>query len=113
METTMVYDLKNETAQIFDNFKGGQKSLKAKMHFDGVNRILHGVLESGATIGIHTHETNSEIIYILNGSGKVLFDGKYESVSQGMCHYCPKGHSHSLINDSDSELEFFAVVPEQ
>ena len=83
------------------------------MHFDGVNRILHGVLESGASIGLHTHETNSEIIYFLSGRGKVLYDGKYETVEQGMCHYCPKGHSHSLINDSESDLVFFAVVPEQ
>ena len=64
-------------------------------------------------IGLHTHDTSSEIIYILNGTGKVLYDGEYESVSEGLCHYCPKGHSHSLINDSKSNLVFFAVVPEQ
>ena len=109
----MVIDFKNEQAQEFSNFKGGEKSLLAKMFFDGKNRILHGVLESGATIGLHTHETNSEIIYFLSGRGKVLYDGKYETVEQGMCHYCPKGHSHSLINDSESDLVFFAVVPEQ
>ncbi len=27
--------------------------------------------------------------------------------------YCPKGHPHSLVNDSDADLVFFAVVPEQ
>lgn len=64
-------------------------------------------------LGLHTHDTSSEIIYILNGTGKVLYDGEYESVSEGLCHYCPKGHSHSLINDSKSNLVFFAVVPEQ
>ncbi len=109
----MIIDFKNEQAQEFENFKGGEKSLLAKMFFDGNNRILHGVLESGATIGLHTHETNSEIIYILKGKGKVLYNGEYEKVEEGMCHYCPKGHTHSLINDSDSDLEFFAVVPEQ
>ena len=109
----MIIDFKNEQAQEFPNFKGGEKSLLAKMFFDGKNRILHGVLESGATIGVHTHETNSEVIYFLKGRGKVLYDGEYEKVEEGMCHYCPKGHTHSLINDSDSDLEFFAVVPEQ
>ncbi len=109
----MIIDFKNTEPTVMPNFKGGEKSLAAKMHFDGVNRILHGVLESGATIGLHTHETNSEIIYILKGNGKVLYDGEYETVEAGMCHYCPKGHTHSLINDSDSDLEFFAVVPEQ
>ena len=109
----MIIDFNNEKATVIPNFKGGEKAISAKMHFDGVNRILHGVLESGATIGLHTHETNSEIIYFLSGKGKVLYDGEYETVEQGMCHYCPKGHSHSLINESESDLVFFAVVPEQ
>ena len=109
----MIIDFYNEQATVIQKFKGGEKSISAKMHFDGVNRILHGVLESGATIGLHPHETTSEIIYFLSGRGKVLYDGKYETVEQGMCPYCPKGHSHSLIYDSESALVFFAVVPEQ
>lgn len=74
---------------------------------------MHGVLEPGASIGLHTHENSSEVIYILSGSGKVQYDGAYECVSTGDCHYCPKGHAHSLINDSDAELIYFAVVPNQ
>ena len=50
---------------------------------------------------------------IIEGTGKVLMDGEYERVEAGVCHYCPKGHTHSLINDSDSDLVFFAVVAEQ
>ncbi len=109
----MNIDFKNTKPEVIPNFKGGEKFISAKMFFDGKNRILHGVLESGATIGVHTHETNSEIIYILKGKGKVLFDDEYEEVSEGIVHYCPKGHTHSLINNSDDKLEFFAVVPEQ
>lgn len=109
----MIIDFKNTEPTVIPNFKGGEKSISAKMYFDGMNRILHGSLESGASIGIHTHETNSETIYILKGKGVVLYDGEYEQLEEGMCHYCPKGHTHSLINNSDSELVFFAVVPEQ
>lgn len=43
----------------------------------------------------------------------MLYDGAYEDVEAGVCHYCPKGHSHSLINNSDADLVFFAVVPNQ
>lgn len=101
-------------AEIFPNFKGGEKNLKAKMFFDGSNRILHGRLEVGGTIGIHCHETSSEIIYILSGDGKVLIDDTVEYLKPGDCHYCPKGHTHSLQNNSTTEdLEFFAVIPEQ
>ncbi len=97
----------------FAGFKGGEKALSAKMFHDEKNRIIYGKLIPGASIGVHTHETNSEIIYILEGKGKVLYDGAYEPVESGVCHYCPKGHTHSLINDSDADLVFFAVVPEQ
>ncbi len=36
-------------------------------------------------------------------------DGEYEKLEAGMCHYCPKGHTHSLMNDSDAELEFLQL----
>lgn len=97
----------------FPSFKGGEKALFAKMFHDEKNRIIYGKLEPGASIGVHTHETNSEIIYIIEGTGKILMDGTYEKLAAGMCHYCPKGHTHSLMNDSENDLVFFAVVPEQ
>ena len=51
--------------------------------------------------------------YVLSGTGRVLCDGVYEPLAAGSCHYCPKGHAHSLINDSQGALTFFAVVPNQ
>lgn len=101
----------NET--ILPEFYGGEKSLIAHMYVDGMNKILHGKLEPGASIGLHTHKSSSEIIYILEGNGKVEYDDTLETVTVGDCHYCPKGHTHRLINDSDKDLIFFAVVPEQ
>ena len=109
----MLIDFSKMEETVIPNFLGGEGSLRAKMRTDELGKILHGVLEPGSTIGLHTHETSSEIIYILSGEGKVLCDGAYEPLSAGSCHYCPKGHSHSLINDSDALLEFFAVVPVQ
>lgn len=96
----------------FPKFKDGEGALDAKMFFDGTNRILYGKLKPGSTIGYHKHETNSEIIYILEGNGKCLIDDTEETLKAGECHYCEKGHSHSLINNSDADLIFFAVVPE-
>lgn len=109
----MIIDFNQLPPEEYPAFKGGEKSLKAKMFFDGTNRILYGELIPGATIGLHTHEGNCEMIYILEGKGTVLMDGEYEDVSSGVCHYCPEGHSHSLINNSDAALKFFAVVPAQ
>ncbi len=108
----MYIDFENMQTKSLPNFKGGEKTFFADM-FDGGNaKIMRGRLESGASIGFHTHEDNCEVIFILGGKGKVKYDDTEEKLSVGSCHYCPKGHSHSLINDSDEDLIFFAVVPE-
>lgn len=94
------------------HFKGGNKCFDVKMFSDDGIKIMQGRLAPGATIGMHAHDTSSEIIYVLSGNGKVLYDGVEELLNPGDCHYCPKGHSHSLQNCSNDLLEFFAVVPE-
>ena len=109
----MLIDFSQMEETVIPNFLGGEGALRAKMRVDELGKILHGVLEPGSTIGLHTHETSSEIIYILAGTGRVLYDGGDEPLSAGSCHYCPKGHAHSLMNDSGENLEFFAVVPNQ
>lgn len=108
----MIIDFSKIEETVFSNFKGGEKYYEANMFTDKNNKIMKGRLVPGATIGAHTHETNSEVIYFLAGRGKVLYDGEYLDISEGLCHYCPQGHSHSLINDSNGDLIFFAVVGE-
>ena len=109
----MILDYFTMEAEDKPNFLGGDGVLHAQMQVDELGKILKGVLDPGASIGYHTHESSSEIIYILSGMGKVKYDGGEEPVKAGQCHYCPKGHAHSLINNSDGPLEFFAVVPNQ
>ena len=106
---------------VLPNFKGGEKEFAANMFFDGTNRIFKGRLIPGATIGMHTHEDSCEVIFILSGNGLIHEKGPGEqevscsAVSAGDCLYCPKGHTHSLVNpdSSESDLIFYAVVPQQ
>ena len=95
------------------HFKGGEKELVANMFSNELGKILLGRLEPGATIGVHTHETDSEAIYLVSGTANVLYDGEEYELTAGNCHYCPKGHTHSLRNFSDETIVFFAVVPMQ
>lgn len=109
----MILDFKQMEETIIPNFKGGEKEIAAKMYVDEKNRIMVSRLIPGATVGLHTHEGSSEVIYILKGSGKVLYDGESYPIEAGQAHYCPEGHEHSLINDTEDDLVFFAVVPQQ
>jgi len=109
----MLIDFNAMEETVIPQFLGGEGNFHTRMRVDELGKIMRGALEPGSSIGLHTHDASSEIIYILAGKGRVLYDGEYEPLSAGSCHYCPKGHSHSLINDSDALLEFFAVVPVQ
>ena len=65
-----------------------------------------------SSISTYYNNWNSEIIFFSSFKGKVIYDGKEERVEAGLCHYCPQGHTHTLINDSDADLTFHAVIPE-
>ena len=97
---------------VVSHMKGGEGEARLQLVQDMDNKIMRSVLAPGASIGLHTHETSSEVMYFLSGTGKVLYDGVWEPVAPGTCHYCPKGHSHSLVNDGTEDLVTFAVVPE-
>ena len=110
----MILDFNTIPANAVPHFKGGEgEAIVRKFDDPRMGAVVQLTLPAGSSIGLHTHETNCEVIYILSGTGKVLCDGVYEPLAPGACHYCPKGHAHSLINDSDGDLTFFAVVPEQ
>lgn len=65
------------------NFKGGEKSFASRAFSDGKNKMMKGRLMPGASIGMHRHEGNCEMIYVLEGSGKMLYDGSEERLSAG------------------------------
>ena len=95
-----------------ENFKGGEGTFHVHMFQVMNNKIMKGRLVPGSSIGTHTHETNSEIIYVLSGVGTMEYEDTKEKLYPGDCHYCPQGATHSLSNEGSEDLIFFAVVPE-
>ena len=106
----ILFDQMNDT--VLEHFNGGEGKFVAKMFNDGKSKILRGLLAPGCSIGMHTHVSNSEVIYVLSGSGKMLMDDGVEMLCAGDVHYCPQGHSHSFINEGEEDLIFLGVVPE-
>ncbi len=123
----MIIDFQNMEEKPVECFKGGIGITNLRKFENELGKIILGRLEPGATIGLHTHETNSEAIYIVSGTADFIYDPdtesasdgaadatvKYETVTAGSCHYCPKGHTHSMVNNSSEDIVFFAVIPEQ
>lgn len=109
----MIIDFPNMPVELIPNFKGGEKEFSVQMFNDGSCKIMHGTLIPGASIGLHTHETDAEILFVIAGKGTLIDDGTPKPIQAGQCAYCPKGHNHSLVNSDDKQdLEFYACVPQ-
>ena len=92
-------------------FKGGTGVTIARIYENETVRIMNGYLEKGSSIGLHRHEGTSETVYVLSGTGKMIYDGTEEPLEAGSCSYCPEGHEHSLVNTGEEMLHFIGVIP--
>lgn len=108
----MIIDFKKIEEAVIMNFKGGEGELDTRNFVDEKNKIMLSRLKPGASSGYHKHEGNSEIIYVIDGQGYFKYDDTTERIAKGQVHYCPTGHSHSMINDGEEDLVYLAIVPE-
>ncbi len=108
----MKIDFKNIEETIVPNFKGGEGHYIMKQFADDKVKIMYGKLEPGCSIGLHRHELNCEIMYILSGQATYVDEGEVETVNPGEVHYNPMDKEHTLMNNGQEDLTFFAVVAE-
>ena len=94
------------------DFKGGKGALDTRNSVDDKVRIMYSTLRPGASSGLHTHENNCEVVYVISGEATFHYDGQMETVRVGQCHYCPMGHSHYMENLTDHDVVYLAIVAE-
>jgi quercetin dioxygenase-like cupin family protein len=59
----------------------------------------------------HSHPNGEEVIYIINGSGRVMIEGEVSGVKAGSTVLFPRGAVHMLHNTGSEEMKvvcFFA-----
>ncbi len=77
----------------------------------GKGRLFnHMVLPVGHSVGEHTHEGDSEIYYILKGSGTYNDNGTKVRLFPGDTAVCNDGELHGMVNDGDEPMEFIALI---
>lgn len=108
----MIIDFNEIKKVTIPNLNGGEGEVSAAMFMQPDTKIMISRIPKGSSIGNHTHITSSEVNYVISGSGKAVCDGEEEILKKGVCHYCPKNSSHSIVNTSDGELVLFTVVCE-
>ena len=66
----MILDFASMTANTVPGFKGGEgEAIVRKFDDPRMGAVVRITLPQGASIGLHTHSGNCEIVYVLSGSG--------------------------------------------
>lgn len=67
-------------------------------------------IEPGCSLGYHEHHGESETYYILSGVGNYNDNGSVRVVRAGDRTFTPSGSGHGLVNISDQDLVFMALI---
>lgn len=108
----MIIDFNSINEEVLSRFKGGEGEVCTRNYIDNANKIMMSRMRPGSSSGYHTHEQNSEIVYIISGHGHFRYDDVEEKFSAGSVHYCPMGHAHAMFNDGEDDVVYFAIVGE-
>jgi mannose-6-phosphate isomerase-like protein (cupin superfamily) len=68
------------------------------------------VIPPGASIGVHKHEGDCEVYYILKGEAVVMDNGTPVKLGPGDVNFCRDGETHGIENVGSDDLEYIAVI---
>lgn len=85
----------------FEKCHDGNGTLLCHSLLDGLGGTAFAFMHSdtmpaGVSIGVHTHDCNEEIYYLLSGKGVLTFDSEQIEMAAGDISLCTIGHSHGF-----------------
>lgn len=104
------------TSEIKHEMRSGKGSVQMTHIFKqdeltGKCRLFAKVtINPGCSIGLHEHDKEEEIYYIISGKGLVNDNGTIREVSAGDAVLTGNGASHSIENCEDVPLVMIAVI---
>ena len=72
--------------------------------------MRHFTVEAGGFTPYHTHDWEHEV-YVLEGDGKVRYEGREESIAPGDAMLIPPNKKHQIKANPDKQLKFQCMVP--
>ena len=108
----MLIDFNSEKEKIIEGMNGGHGKISAKMFVNQSGKVIVSRLAPGASIGSHVQTSGNDINFVVSGYGKAFCDSIEETLKPGVCHYCPKGSSHEIMNTGQEDLLLYTVVQE-
>ena len=107
----MILNYDEMPVKVVPNFKGGEGEAHIAAYTDAMGKILQCTLPTGSSIGMHTHQGDCEIVYVVSGTGVCVDDGDEYALKPGMRLYCPEGHTHGIRNNGTEPLVLFGILP--
>lgn len=101
---------------IRENMRGGDGSVIVtdvldKGEYKGSSRLIGTLtLEKNCGIGVHVHENEEEVFYIIKGTAVYNDNGEEVILNAGDSCVCLGGQEHSIRNNEDGTLVVFAVI---
>lgn len=99
-----------------ENMRGGNGTVEVQNvltaeEMNGKGRLFGTItLRPGCSIGYHTHEGDSEIFYVLEGSPLYNDNGTEKTVHPGDVLICPNGTGHAIANPTDQTVRVMALI---
>ena len=98
------------------NMRGGRGSVYMQKVFPTLEHTKVYALitiPTGASIGVHTHHGDEEIVTCIKGKGVLVIDGKRYDFLPNDISLCKEGRNHSIENNSEEDLIILAVINEK
>ena len=101
---------------LIEHMRGGEGTVIRKDILDADDMAKHSrlfslfTLKKGCSIGEHEHNNETEYYYIISGKGTVKEKDGIKEVLPGDVVITGDGASHSIMNESDEDLVFVAVI---
>ena len=72
--------------------------------------LAHASLKKGESSVPHCLLNQTEVYYVLNGSGKIKIEEEYQNINKGDVVLVPAGAKQHVDNQGDEPLEFLCIV---
>lgn len=66
-------------------------------------------IPKGGEIGMETHPDNDQILYFVEGQGKVILNGEEAEIEEGDLVLVHAGTEHNFINTGDEDLKIITT----
>ena len=97
------------------NMRGGVGSVlieKASSNMMNCKMYARITILPSSSIGMHVHENDEEMVYVLSGKGQAYVNGELFDIFTGTYHHARQGNQHSIINNTNENLVILAVINE-